>query len=277
MITNRKTDPVQWLKYVLLGIASLVVLFPPYVVVLNAFKGPDESSSPFALPASFLNFENFRIVIDQANILQAFGNTFLVIAVALLGNIIFGTMVSYALARVAFKGKGLILGLFLFASIIPTITTQVVIFSLIQSLGVFNTLFAPILLFVGADVLQITIYLQFIRNIPEELDESAMIDGASLFRIYLSIIFPLLSPATVTLVILKTINIYNELYIPFLYMPKQKLVMVSTSIMRFASNNQAQWSYICATILIIMIPTVLLYLFLQRFIFAGVTNGAVKG
>lgn len=274
---RKKFDPVQWLKYVLLIAAAFIVLFPPYVVVLNAFKGKNEDSSPFSLPASFFNLDNFRAVFEKAHLMQAFGNTLIVVAVSLIGNVVFGTMVSYCLGRIPFKGRGLVLGLFLFASIIPTITTQVVIFSLIQSIGVFNTLFAPILLFVGADVLQITIYMQFIKNVPYELDESAMIDGASLVRIYRSVIFPLLSPATVTLVILKTINIYNELYIPFLYMPKQKLVMVSTSIMRFASNNQAQWGYICATILLIMIPTVVLYLFLQRYIFAGVTNGAVKG
>lgn len=275
---KKKFDPFQLLKYLLLSLAAFTVLFPPYVVVMNAFKGKGEGdSSPFTLPESFLNLENFRAAFEKAHLLQAFGNTAIIILVSLLGNIVFGTMISYCLSRIPFKGRKLVLALFLFASIIPTITTQVVIFSLIQSLGVFNTLFAPILLFVGADVLQITIYMQFIRNIPYELDESAMIDGAGLVRIYSSIIFRLLSPATVTLVILKTINIYNELYIPFLYMPKQKLVVVSTSIMRFASNNQAQWGYICATILLIMIPTVILYLFLQRYIFAGVTNGAVKG
>ncbi len=274
---KKKIDPIQAVKYVLLVAASFVVLFPPYVVIVNAFKRENENSSPFALPESFFNFDNFRIVYERADIGHAFLNTLIIVAVSLLGNIVFGTMVSYALGRLDFKGKGIVLALFLFASIIPNITTQVVLFSMIQSLGLFNSLYAPIVLFVGADVLQIYIYLQFIRNIPYELDESAMIDGASLFRIYRSIVFPLLAPATVTLVILKTINIYNELYIPYLYMPKQNLVVVSTAIMRFAGNNQAQWGYICATILIIMIPTVVLYLFLQKYIFAGVTSGAVKG
>lgn len=274
---NKKTDPIQVLKYVLLVVASFIVLFPPYVVVVNAFKAEGENSSPFALPRSFLNFENFRIVYERADLGHAFLNTLIIVGASLLGNILFGTMVSYALGRLQFKAKGIVLALFLFAAIIPGITTQVVLFSLIQSLGLFNSLYAPIVLFVGADVLQIYIYLQFIRNIPYELDESAMMDGASLFRIYRTIVFPLLAPATVTLVILKTINIYNELYIPYLYMPKQSLVVVSTAIMRFASNNQAQWGLICATILLIMIPTVILYLFLQKYIFAGVTSGAVKG
>lgn len=186
-------------------------------------------------------------------------------------------MVAYAVGRIQFRGKRLVIGAFLIATIIPTITTQVVTFSIIQAMGIYNTLYAPILLFVGADVIQIYIYLQFIKNIPYELDESAMMDGASLLRIYRSIILPLLGPATATLIILKTINIYNELYIPFLYMPKQDLVVVSTAIMRFAGNNQAQWTNICAAILIIMIPTILLYLFLQKYIFSGVTSGAVKG
>jgi raffinose/stachyose/melibiose transport system permease protein len=281
MQTKKQTghwDPVNGLKYVFLAIATFAVLFPPYVVFVNAFKTENEGGdSPFALPQSFLNFDNFANVMDRANIVQAFSNTFLIVAASLIGNVILGTMVAYVLGRIEFRGKSVVLGAFLLATIIPTITTQVVVFSLIQSMGMYNSLLAPILLFIGADVIQIYIYLQFIRNIPYELDESGMIDGASLFRIYRSILFPLLGPATATLVILKTINIYNELYIPFLYMPKQELVVVSTSIMRFAGNNQAQWGNICAAILIIMIPTTLLYLFLQKYIFSGVMNGAVKG
>ncbi|MDN4619506.1 carbohydrate ABC transporter permease [Paenibacillus sp. PsM32] len=274
---NRKFDIVHMLKYVILIVGTCTVLFPLYVVFVNAFKKEDEGSNPFSLPASFLNFENFANVIDRADIMHAFLNTFLIIIIALLGNIILGTMVAYAVGRIQFRGKRLVIGAFLIATIIPTITTQVVTFSIIQAIGIYNTLYAPILLFVGADVIQIYIYLQFIKNIPYELDESAMMDGASLLRIYRSIILPLLGPATATLIILKTINIYNELYIPFLYMPKQDLVVVSTAIMRFAGNNQAQWTNICAAILIIMIPTILLYLFLQKYIFSGVTSGAVKG
>lgn len=276
-MTAKKFDPIQFLKYVFLLIGTFVVLFPPYIVFVNAFKKDSEGSNPFALPESFLNFSNFADAIRRADILHAFSNTLIIVLVTLIGNILLGTMVAYALGRIEFKGKMLILGAFLFATIIPTITTQVVVFSIIKAFGLYNSLYAPILLFIGADVIQIYIYLQFIKNIPYELDESAMMDGASLFRIYRTIIFPLLAPATATLVILKTISIYNELYIPVLYMPKQELVVVSTSIMRFAGNNQAQWTYICAAILIIMIPTVLLYLFLQKYIFSGVTSGAVKG
>lgn len=273
----KKFDPVQWLKYVFLLLGAFAVFFPPYVVFINAFKREDEGGSPFALPRSFFNFENFQVAMERAHIWHAFGNTLIIVAVSLLGNILLGTMVAYAVGRIDFKGKNVLLGAFLFATLIPAITTQVVVFSIIHGLGLYNSLYGPILLFIGADVVQIYLYLQFIKNIPYELDESAMMDGANLFRIYWTIIVPLLGPATATLVILKTINIYNELYIPFLYMPKPELVVVSTSIQRFAGNNQAQWGYICAIILVIMIPTIALYLFLQRYIFSSVTSGAVKG
>ncbi|MDR6881284.1 carbohydrate ABC transporter permease [Bacillus sp. 3255] len=274
-----KKQPWQsGIQYLVLLLATFVVVFPPYVVLVNAFKDKSEfgTGSPFALPKSFTNLDNFKVVFERAHMDEALLNTFIIIAASLIGNVVLGTMVAYVIGRFHFRGKKMILGSFLVATIIPTITTQVAVFSIIQSLHLFNTLSAPIILYIGADVVQIYIYLQFIKNIPYELDESAMMDGASLFRIYWNIMFPLLTPATATLIILKTINIYNDLYIPYLYMPKAKLGVVSTSIMRFAGINQAEWNYICAAILIIMIPTVLMYLLLQKYIFSGVTSGAVK-
>jgi multiple sugar transport system permease protein len=149
-------------------------------------------------------------------------------------------------------------------------------FSVIKFFGAYDHIFAPILLYIGADVLQIIIYLQFVGSIPRDLDESAMIEGASLFRIYRSVIFPLLAPATATLVILKTIGIYNDFYTPYLYMPSQELRVVSTAIYSFVGPNQAQLNVISAGILLIFLPTIVLFLFLQRYIFAGVVSGAVK-
>ncbi|MNE76632.1 L-arabinose transport system permease protein AraQ [compost metagenome] len=134
----------------------------------------------------------------------------------------------------------------------------------------------PVVLYVGADILQIYIFLQFIRNIPYELDESAMLEGASLIRIFRSIIFPLLGPATATIIILKTISIYNDMFTPYLYLPRAEHVVVSTSLMRFFGVNSGDWQLISSAILIIMIPTGILYMFLQKYIFAGVTSGAVK-
>jgi raffinose/stachyose/melibiose transport system permease protein len=265
-------------KYFTLLVAAFVILFPPYIIVANSFKTKEEffESSAMSLPNSFLYFHNFIEAFKNADMLTAFGNTLFIVVITLILNILLGSAFCYATARFDFRGKGLIIGLFLFATIIPQITTQVVNYKTIMNLGLVNHFFGPILLYIGADILQIYIYLQFIRSIPYELDESAMLEGASLFKIYRSIIFPLLAPATATIVILKTIQIYNDMYTPYLYLPRSEQVVVSTSLMRFFGVNSGDWQMISAAILIIMIPTAVLYLFLQKYIFAGVTSGAVK-
>ncbi|WP_123041174.1 carbohydrate ABC transporter permease [Cohnella candidum] len=264
-------------KYASLIIALFIVLFPIYSVVVGAFKTQVEYyNSGLRLPENFLNFDNFKKVYKIGKLALGFKNILIILAVSLAGNIVMGTMVAYALGRFDFKLKKPIMGLYLAVQIIPLVTTQVATFSVIKALGVYNTMFAPMLLYMGADVLQIVIYLQFVNSIPKDLDESAMIEGASLFKIYRSVIFPLLAPATATLVILKTISIYNDFYVPYLYMPSRKLQVVSTAIYNFVGPNAAQLNVISAGILIIFIPTVILFLLLQRYIFAGVTSGAVK-
>lgn len=266
------------LKYLSITVAVFVVLFPPYIIVVNAFKTSDEffTKAAIALPDSFLYFDNFIQAFKKANMPLAFGNTLFIIGITLILNIFIGSAFCYAVGRFQFKFRGVLVGLFLFATIIPQITTQVVNYKTIQMLGMTNNLMGPVLLYVGADILQIYIFLQFIRNIPYELDESAMLEGASLFKIFRSIIFPLLGPATATIIILKTIAIYNDMFVPYLYLPRPEHVVVSTSLMRFFSVNSGDWQMVSSAILIIMLPTAILYLFLQKYIFAGVTSGAVK-
>jgi multiple sugar transport system permease protein len=264
-------------KYATLLVASFVVLFPIYSVVIGAFKTQKEYyESGLALPQNFLNFDNFVRVYEVGKLGLGFRNILIILAVVIAGNVLLGTMVAYALGRFEFPLRKPILGMYLLAQVVPLVTTQVATFSLVKELGLFNTIYAPMLLYMGADVLQIVIYLQFIKNIPRDLDEAAMIEGASLFRIYRSIIFPLLAPATATLVILKTISVYNDFYIPLLYMPSQKLKVVSTAIYAFVGPNASQLNVISAGILLIFLPTVVLFLLLQKYIFAGVVSGAVK-
>jgi len=275
---EKESALVKILKYFSLIAAAFLVFFPIYSVFIGAFKTQVEYyQSGMALPTDFFNFDNFERVFRIGKLGPSFLNTLIIMVISLAGNVLFGTMVAYSLGRFSFKLKAPILALYLGAQLIPSITTQVSTFTVIKALGLYNTMGAPIVLYLGADVLQIVIYLQFINSIPKDLDESAMIEGASLFKIYRSVIFPLLAPATATLIILKTISIYNDFYTPYLYMPSQKLRVVSTAIYSFVGPNAAQLNVISAGILIIFIPTVLIFLFLQKYIFAGVTSGAVKG
>lgn len=159
---------------------------------------------------------------------------------------------------------------------VPTNIVEIARFQVIRGMGLYNTLGAPIVIYIAANLMQLYIYRQFISGISVSLDESAMLDGCGYFRIFAQIIFPLLTPATATLVIIKTVSIVNDMYIPYLYMPKNKLRTLTTFLMDYSNAQKGSWQTLAAGIIIIMLPTVLIYLFFQKYILAGVAAGAVK-
>ena len=160
-------------------------------------------------------------------------------------------------------------------TLVPTFVTEIARFKIINGLGLYNTLGAPIVIYVASD-LMLYIYRQFISTIPPSLDESALLDGCSYFGVFSRIIFPLLAPATATVVIIKAITIINDMYIPYLYMPKNKLRTLTTFLMDYANAQQGSWQTLAAGIIVIMLPTILIYVFFQRYILAGIAAGAVK-
>lgn len=269
---------VTVLKYASILLALIMVLVPLYLVLVASFKDMEEftSTSKLALPESFLNFDNFITVFERGRLGTGFMNTAIIMVVSLILNILLGTAAAYALARFDFKFKSVILGAYTVASIIPSVTTQVATFTIIANLGLMNTRMSVILLYIGTDLIQLNIYLQFIRNIPYTLDEAAIVDGASLFRVFRTIIFPLMKPAITTAAIIKAIAIYNDIYLPYLYMPAQRLAVISTTLMKFKSGVAAEWNVLSAAAVLVMIPMIILYLLMQKYIFSGITGGAVK-
>lgn len=270
--------PGKVLRYLALVIGALAVLFPIYILIVAAFKSPEEfgQTGPMELPQSFLYLDNFALVFSKGNFALAYANIGLIIVMTVIGNILIGTMLSYALQRFDFKLKKVIMGLYTLALIIPSVTTQVATYQVVMSLKLTNTLFSMVILGLGADLVQLYVYLQFLQHIPRELDEAASVEGASFFRIYGTIILPLLKPAIVTLAVIKVIGLYNDMYTPYLYMSSPDLAVVSTALMKFSSGVAAQWYTLSAAILLVMLPVVVLYLFLQKYIMAGIIDGAVK-
>ena len=266
-------------KYASLILATLVALVPLVVVLFAAMKSSTEyaRTGPLVPPTNWLNFSNFTTAFTDGNMLQGFINTGFILIVSVTGTIFIGTMTAYALDRFDFRFKKMVFGLFLIATLVPGVTTQVATFQVINRLGLYDTRWSAIALFMGTDIVSIYIFIQFMQSIPHSLDEAAMLDGASRFTIYWRVILPLLGPAIATVVIIKGIAIYNEFYIPFLYMPSQNLAVVSTSLFRFTGPyGGSHWELINAATIIVIAPTLLIFLFLQRFIYNGVTSGAAK-
>lgn len=268
----------QILKYLTLVLAVFAVVLPIIMVIFASFKTSKEynSTSPLKPPENFLNFENFKSAFIEGDMLTGFFNIAIVLTISLLGAIVIGAMVAYVLDRFRFKFRNMILGAFLFATFIPSVTTQVATFKIINTLGLFNTRMAAIILYLGTDIMAIYIFIQFISNISVSLDESAMLDGASYVTIFWRIIFPLLKPAIVTVFIVRGIAIYNDFYTPFLYMPKKELKVVSTGLFNFVGPKGAHWEIICALIIIAILPTLAVFLTLQKYLYNGFTLGSVK-
>lgn len=266
-------------KYLSLSLVSIAILLPLVAIVLTSLKTEaeaDGASSAFAPPGSWLNFANYRTAFVDGHLLQALANTALILLVSIAGTVVIGSMTAYAVDRFAFRFKRVVLALFLLATLVPAITTQVATFQVINFFGLFDTRWSAILLYMGTDIVAIYIFIQFIHGIPVALDEAARIDGASTFTIYRTIILPNLKPAIATVVIIKGINTYNDFYIPFLYMPSDNLGTMSTALFRFKGPVGAHWEDIAAGTILVMLPTLVAFLLLQRFIYNGFTSGAVK-
>nr|WP_225823805.1 carbohydrate ABC transporter permease [Streptomyces sp. TML10] len=266
------------LKYLSLLLGSAVVLVPLGVVLLTSLKTQSEvaNGGPLSLPGDWFHFANYSTAFRQGEMLRAFGNTTLILVVSTTGTVLIGSMAAYAIDRFRFRLRKLVTGLFLLATLVPGVTTQVATFRVIDGLGAFNTRWAPILLYTGTDIVSIYIFLQFIRSIPTSLDEAARIDGANSWTIYWKIILPMLRPAVATVVIVKGIAVYNDFYVPFLYMPDPELGTVSTALFRFKGPFGAHWETISAGTVLVIVPTLIVFLALQRFIYSGFAAGSTK-
>jgi len=256
-----------------------IVLAPILLTFFAALKTKADmaTTSPLLLPAwNRVTFENFQDVLTDKYLLLGFKNTGIILVVSLFLNVMFGTVTAFIIERFQFRGKGIVVGLFFMGMLIPTFVTEIARFQVIQGLHLYNTIWAPIVIYVASDLMQLYIYRQFISGLSVSLDEAALLDGCSYFGLFVKIIFPLLAPATATVCIIKAINIINDMYIPYLYMPKNKLRTLTTFLMNYANAQQGSWQTLAAGIIIIMIPTIAIYIFFQKYILAGVAAGAVK-
>ena len=267
------------LKYVSLVFAGLCALIPVCVCILTAFKTNEEyaSTSVLDLPRSFLNFENFVIAFQKANMLRGFLNTAMVLVVVLTASVFMGSMLAYVLNRFQFKGNAIIQNLFMFASLIPGIATQVTVYQIMYNLGLINHLYGYMIVLMGTDIISIYIFLQFFENLPISLDESAIMDGCTYFGVFFKILFPLLKPAIVTSLVLKGVGVYNEYYMSNLYLQDKNLKTISTALYTFTGPYGNQYNYICAGVLITIIPIFILFLIFQEQVYSGMASGAVKG
>lgn len=274
---------VRTFQYATLVLASFLVLAPLYSVLVGSLKTPLEyiNTSKMTPPANWLNFENFTAVLSPNTGLplgSAFVNSAIVIVCSVALLIVFGAMLAFVLARFRFPGRMLILGTYAALVAVPAILTPISTFQVLSFLGLANSRWALVVLYSGADIVSILIFIQFMRGISTEVDDSARIEGANYFQIFGRLILPMLAPAIATVVILRTVGIYNDFVLPFLYASRPEENTVSMMLFNFAGiQSTVSQAVVMAAVVLVILPTLIGFFFLQKYIYAGITNGSVKG
>jgi raffinose/stachyose/melibiose transport system permease protein len=266
-------------SYLILAGATVLALFPIGMAILNSLKTDGEiMNNILAFPAE-LRFSNYIEAFRLTDFLRSMMNTIIVISTGLAGIVFFGAMSGYKLSRTHSRLSGILFGLFVMSMLIPFHSIMITLTRVARAVHVQGTPVGLGLIYIGLGVpMAIFLYHGFIKSVPRELDEAALIDGCGEFRFFVTIVFPLVAPITVTVMILNTLWMWNDFLLPLIMITDSDsyTVMLSTNIL-FGQYSNNDWSAILATLVLAMLPMVTLYLFLQKYIMKGISEGALKG
>ncbi|NAZ75087.1 ABC transporter permease subunit, partial [Kineococcus sp. T13] len=261
-------------------VASIVVFIVPFAfIALTALMDARQAGEfSFALPRSFQGWSNFVEVVQTRDYLLiiAFINSIVLTVASVVLMVVLGSMVAFVLQRRTTRLTGFInflvlAGLIMPPAIVPTIWV-------LQRLGLFATMPGLILVEVAFGIsFTILLFRAFISTIPRELDEAAVLDGAGPLRLFFRVILPLLRPVVVTVVLVQSVAVFNDFQTPLYFLPGDAGATVQLTLFTFQSQNLSSYNLLFMDVLLITIPPLVLYLFFNRQIVAGMTSGAVKG
>jgi raffinose/stachyose/melibiose transport system permease protein len=269
----------HWLNAVAILVSTVVFLVPFAFIILTSVKDKQEAALlDFSWPTSFHLWDNVVEVITTRNwmLVTAFINSTILTVASVTLLVIFSAMVGFVLQRRKTRWNGLInflilAGLMMPPAVVPTIW-------LLQSIGLFAKLHGLVLIEVAYGLsFSILLYRAFIATIPRELDEAAIIDGARPLDVFFRVILPLLWPVTVTNIVVQSVAIFNDFTNPLYYLPGNANATVQLTLYNFQSQYNTSYNLLFTNILLITIPPLLVFLFFNRQIVAGMTAGAVKG
>ena len=273
-VQKKRSRRVMQAGVILLGLLYAV---PFYILILVSLKPVTDLSSYWTPPLA-PTLENFANAWNKAHLGRAFLNNVIITAVVLLVVVLVGAIASYPLARFKTKWNNFIYTLFVSCMVVPPLTAMVPLYRLIADTFGTST-YAGIIFPHIAFQLPMTIFLYtgFITSIPRELDEAAMIDGASRFTLFYRILFPLLKPITATVVIMVGVQIWNDYTFSLFFLQKPEMKTITTSLSMFFSQYSNNVSWVAAGCIMCALPLVVVYLALQQYFVKGLSSGAVKG
>lgn len=278
--SKKKPGRIRKLFTEVFAVLMTVILFgvPLYFVFVNAAKTTQEASLlTMAWPTEFTLTDNIATVFAAENgmIVRAFMNSALITLFSIILLILFGAMAGYVLHRKTTKLSPLFNFLILAGLIIPPAVVPTI--WVLEGIGLFKTMPGIVLVEVALNLpFTIILYRSFMATIPRQLDEAALIDGCGRFQLFFRIIMPLLKPVSATVIVLTAVGVYNDFVNPLYFFPGSENATLQLTLYNFMSLYGTQWNLLFTNILLISIPPLILFIFFNKRIVAGMTSGAVK-
>jgi len=267
------------LSYTVLVLASLAIIGPLFIMMFTSIKSNEDFiANPIGLPDS-IYWRNYVSAWINGGLLSNASNSVMLTGGSILVIIATGALAAFAIARIRVgRLSQTVFVCFIAGLILPGQVGLIPLFMQMQKLGLYDTLIGLILIYT-AQGLPITIFIfaKFYNSIPYELDESAKIDGASGWKIFYHVVFPLVLPATVTNIILNMIGVWNDFFTPLIFTSDTTHRTLPLGLVAFKGQFSTDWPQLFAASTMIALPILLVYIFLQRFMIDGITAGAVKG
>lgn len=262
-----------------LALSTAVFWLPIYYFVIGAFKTRgDIVKFPLVINAQMFTVDNYAYAIKKMKLLQALGNTGFITVASLLLVVVCGSLAGFAIARIKHRGFQVYYSLMIALMVVPFIGALIPIVSLVKDLGLYNSLWANVLIQAAWNLpFSIFLYTGFMRSLPVELEEAAYIDGCSTARVYARIFLPLLKPVTATCLIRAGIGIWNDYLVSASLLNSARQPTLMVAIYQFFGQYVSEYGYAFAGIIMASLPIVLLFIFLQKYFIKGLVAGAVKG
>ena len=267
----------QTVRTIVVWTIALICAVPLYYVVISSFKTPiDMIKHPLQLPTQWL-WNNYIDAFADGTIIQAFINTIIVTAVAVILQVLIGSLAAYGVVQKKSLFTMIIGSILMITFAIPVQATLVPLYRMESSIGLTDTLTGLVALYMGSCVPRYFLIVGYMKALPQELFEAAKIDGAGPFRIYWTIVLPLIRPIIVAVVVFQTMGTWNDFLLPSVFLSstdKQTVVLqVYNAVQQFTTN----WPLFMATTVLALIPVFIFFCFCQKWIVSGLLAGSVKG
>lgn len=266
--------------YIVLSLGALLILFPMYITVATTFKTPSESANSFFTLPKSLYLGNYLSVLQDETLYYAYGNTFLITIVSLLGEMLILPPMGFAVSR-GMKNNRAFKGLYYFFLLGIFLPWQVRMMPVVKLMGWFNLL-SPL----GITVLYVAhatcesmfLYVGYLASVSTSIEEAAYIDGASTFQIYSRVILPLMTPILSTVLIREGLAIWNDFQMPLITLNRSnKMWTLTIYLNNFQSEYSVDYNVSFACLMLTCLPIIIFYVLMQKQIMGGLTSGAVKG